>query len=45
MILETLILAGLAKLGCIVTVVKITKRKKQIAEKLERWRKKKKADR
>jgi len=32
MILETFILAGLAKLGCIVTVVKIAKRKKQIGE-------------
>jgi hypothetical protein len=29
MILETFIVAGLAKLGCVVTAVKISKRKKQ----------------
>ncbi len=29
MILETFILAGIAKLGCVVTAVKISKRKKQ----------------
>ena len=32
MIFETIILAGLAKLGCIVAAVKITKRKKQAGE-------------
>ncbi|MHC4727740.1 MAG: hypothetical protein ACYS17_10995 [Planctomycetota bacterium] len=32
MILETVVLAGLAKLGCIVTAVKISKRKKQTGE-------------
>ena len=32
MIVETIILAGLAKLGCIVTAVKITKWKKQAGE-------------
>ncbi|MHC4105042.1 MAG: hypothetical protein ACYSR9_08885 [Planctomycetota bacterium] len=32
MILETFIIAGLAKLGCVVTAVKISKRKKQTGE-------------
>lgn len=32
MILETFILAGLAKLGCVVTAVKTSKRKKQTRE-------------
>jgi hypothetical protein len=34
MIFETIILAGIAKLGCIVTAVKITKRRKQATGKV-----------
>ncbi len=39
MIFETFILAGLAKLGCIVTAVKITKWKKQTGKMVKKEKK------
>jgi hypothetical protein len=48
MIIETIFLAGLAKIGCVVTAVKIAKRKKQTGEvtkkekgRLSKWMKRK----